>query len=189
MRQNLLTVKAKALTVKPPLLPARAPLADRAGSRLRGEGRWRFANALDRGDDPDLAKIDFDSTVETVAEDYAHWRSEITAQLRRLGLSVPLWVKDFKQQRPAGWHLSGGRRGADHQAPRGRSPRIPFAFRALEWLLGASETRSERRLGQTTRIRTPVSRSSAATIWVKVTRKDFVAAYTARLSAASASPG
>jgi hypothetical protein len=43
--------------------------------------------------DIDLVRIDIDSARSSTAEREAYWRDELVVQLRRLRVTVPLWVK------------------------------------------------------------------------------------------------
>jgi hypothetical protein len=54
-----------------------------------------FMNALSSGRDPTIPQIYFDGAHDDAKDGYKQWRVEATTELRRFGLVVPRWVKEF----------------------------------------------------------------------------------------------
>ena len=54
-----------------------------------------FADALESGRDQALPRIRFEAAHDLARDGYAQWRAETISQLRRYGLVVPRWVKEF----------------------------------------------------------------------------------------------
>ncbi len=93
--QILIELGAKLRRVRPPggFGEPHASLA--GGWRMEGKAAVRLASALAaNANDPFSTALDeWAIDLDFAREEQAHWRQEMTAQLRRFGLAVPLWLK------------------------------------------------------------------------------------------------
>lgn len=75
-----------------PVFLAEPHAALTAGWRSEAIGCSAYATAVEN--QADTPETDYDVAVESARKGQAHWRVEVIAQLRRLGMVVPQWVRD-----------------------------------------------------------------------------------------------